>query len=208
MKSVIPQEPVLHPSSSMLLLIPSSKLNSSYYPPDVDGVVDRASWFALMENVESAKSISQCCKLLSCCCNMHVVYMNSVCSGINDQFMNGKRVYGWTSDDKLSVDKTLLVTQEKKYGQGKRNSMANIHAKWYISSGRCIIFWNNSYMCMFSHHNSTNIIINNYIFTRWELQECIERAKQLINHFQKYIRWAKSVTRSKYPKFDESQPWK
>jgi hypothetical protein len=127
MKSVIPQEPIMPPSSSMLLLIPSSKLNSSFYPPDVDGIVDRASWFALMENIDNAKTLAQCCKLISCCCNMHAVYMESICSSINNEFMDGKRVYGWTSDDELSVNKKYLVPQEKKYGQGKRNSMANIH---------------------------------------------------------------------------------
>ena len=115
------------PDSTNMILINSENLNSNFYPKDlVDGIVDSASWFALMERIESKKGLAGLLQVCCFCCNATKMIMDGACTEINEDFYTGRPIYGWTKDNKLSVNAQLLkpdIAERELASKKKRNSV-------------------------------------------------------------------------------------
>lgn len=115
------------PDPTNVILISGDILNPNFYPKHlVDGIVDRASWFALMESIESRKGIAGVMQTCCICCNARRIIMQGACSNINADFYGKRPIYSWTKDDNLSVNSKLLKTdvEEREIASHKkRNSV-------------------------------------------------------------------------------------
>lgn len=115
------------PDPTHFILINSDNLNPNFYPKElVDGIVDRASWFALMERIESNKGLAGLLQLCCLCCNARKMIMDGVCNEINNDFYNNRPIYGWTKDNQLSVNAQLLkpdIAEREAASKKKRNSV-------------------------------------------------------------------------------------
>jgi hypothetical protein len=124
MQSIIPTGP------KNVVLISASALHSSFYPRDlVDGIVDRASWFALMEDYDAQKSVISCLQTLCFCLNINKILSQRICSNVNSIFYEGRPIYNWTDENQLSVNTLLLQEDVKKRdaaSKKKRNSVVSM----------------------------------------------------------------------------------
>lgn len=115
------------PDPSRVILISAENLNGNFYPRDlVDGIVDRASWFVLMEKIESKKSMTNLLQSCCFCCNVKRMVMQGVCNEVNLDFYTDRPIYMWTKDDKLSINAQMLqvdIAEREKASKKKRNSV-------------------------------------------------------------------------------------
>jgi hypothetical protein len=115
------------PAPTNVILINGDSLNPNFYPRDlVDGIVDRASWFALMEKVEEKKTLAVVLQACCFCCNLRQSVMQGVCTEINNYFYDQRPIYSWTKDDKLSVNAEMLqvdIAERAAASKKKRNSV-------------------------------------------------------------------------------------
>jgi hypothetical protein len=115
------------PAPANVILINGDNLNPNFYPRElVDGIVDRASWFALMEKVEGNKALASVLQTCCFCCNLRQSIMQGVCTEINNDFYDRRPIYNWTKDDKLSVNSEMLqvdVAERAAASKKKRNSV-------------------------------------------------------------------------------------
>jgi hypothetical protein len=115
------------PDPTNVILINGDNLNPNFYPRDlVEGIVDRASWFALMEMIESKKTMASVLQSCCFCCNMRKSIMQGACTEINNDFYDQRPIYTWTNDDKLSVNAQMLqvdIAEREKASKKKRNSV-------------------------------------------------------------------------------------
>lgn len=120
MQSIIPE-------ATNVILISSDNLNPNFYPKElVDGIVDRASWFLLMEKLDSSKTLANTLQLCCICCNIKKSIMQGVCTEVNNDFYDKRPIYTWTDDDKLSINSQMLkvdIAEREKASKKKRNSV-------------------------------------------------------------------------------------
>ena len=125
MISIIPEG---KPGNGDFKYYPMDVLSDAFFPRELQGVVNRAGWFVLMERLCAKKGLVNCLGMVCICCNMHTMIMQMTCAGVNSEFEEGRPIYRWTKDNQLALSyaelKTRATLTETK--GGRRNSSHSI----------------------------------------------------------------------------------